>query len=154
MNTVEQQILKSGRRRRGNVVLRRSGDLLFIGGHGPEDEVTGEPFYIGRLGGALTTEDGYKAARICGEILLSAMQEMCIRDRWNIGTLQGMPEMEGKWATAQGWAGPGGNAVLSYPNTVHILSLIHIWSMMCGSPLPVRQSRDGGRSLSAARGQT
>ena len=75
MNTVEQQILKSGRRRRGNVVLRRSGDLLFIGGHGPEDEVTGEPFYIGRLGGALTTEDGYKAARICGEILLSAMQE-------------------------------------------------------------------------------
>ena len=75
MNNVEQQILKSGRKRRGNIVLRRCGDLLFIGGHGPEDEVTGEPFYTGRLGAEMTTEDGYKAARICGEILLSAMQE-------------------------------------------------------------------------------
>ena len=75
MNHVEEQILKSGRRLRGNIVLRRSGDLLFIGGHGPEDEVTGEPFYTGRLGLELTVEDGYKAARICGEILLSAIQE-------------------------------------------------------------------------------
>ena len=75
MNNVEQQILKSGRKRRGNIVLRRCGDLLFIGGHGPEDEVTGEPFYTGRLGAEMTTEEGYKAARICGEILLSAMQE-------------------------------------------------------------------------------
>ena len=61
MNHVEEQILKSGRRLRGNIVLRRSGDLLFIGGHGPEDEVTGEPFYTGRLGRELTVEDGYKA---------------------------------------------------------------------------------------------
>ena len=75
MNNVEQQILKSGRKRRGNIVLRRCGDLLFIGGHGPEDEVTGEPFYTGRLGAEMTTEEGYKAARICWEILLSAMQE-------------------------------------------------------------------------------
>ena len=75
MNNVEQQILKSGRKRRGNIVLRRCGDLLFIGGHGPEDEVTGEPFYTGRLGAEMTTDEGYKAARICGEILLSAMQE-------------------------------------------------------------------------------
>ena len=75
MNNVEQQILKSGRKRRGNIVLRRCGDLLFIGGHGPEDEVTGEPFYTGRLGAEMTPEEGYKAARICGEILLSAMQE-------------------------------------------------------------------------------
>jgi enamine deaminase RidA (YjgF/YER057c/UK114 family) len=75
VNNVEQQILKSGRKRRGNIVLRRCGDLLFIGGHGPEDEVTGEPFYTGRLGAEMTTEEGYKAARICGEILLSAMQE-------------------------------------------------------------------------------
>ena len=59
MNNVEQQILKSGRKRRGNIVLRRCGDLLFIGGHGPEDEVTGEPFYTGRLGAELTSEEGY-----------------------------------------------------------------------------------------------
>ena len=75
MNNVEQQILKSGRKRRGNIVLRRCGDLLFIGGHGPEDEGTGEPFYTGRLGAEMAMEEGYKAARICGEILLSAMQE-------------------------------------------------------------------------------
>ena len=75
MNNVEQLILKCGRKRRGNIVLRRCGDLLFIGGHGPEDEVTGEPFYTGRLGAEMTTEEGYKAARICGEIMLSAMQE-------------------------------------------------------------------------------
>lgn len=43
-----------------------------------------------------------------------------IAGMWNIGTLQGMSEMNGKWATANGWAGPGGRAVLSYPNTVHI----------------------------------
>lgn len=75
MQTIEQQIIQSSRKRRGNVVLRQCGSLLFIGGHGPEDEVTGEPFYTGRLGSALSTEDGYKAARICGEILLSAIQE-------------------------------------------------------------------------------
>ena len=75
MNQAEQEILRSGRKRKGNVVLRQSGELLFIGGHGPEDEVTGEPFYTGRLGCELDVEDGYKAARICGEILLSAMQE-------------------------------------------------------------------------------
>ena len=75
MNSTELEILSAAKKRRGNVVLRRAGELLFIGGHGPEDEVTGEPFYMGRLGAALTQEDGYKAARICGEILLSALQE-------------------------------------------------------------------------------
>ena len=75
MKDAEGQILMTNRKRRGNVVLRQWGDLLFIGGHGPEDEWTGEPFYTGRLGAELTTEDGYRAARICGEILLSAIQE-------------------------------------------------------------------------------
>lgn len=75
MVDIEKKILNHVAKRRGNVVLRRWKDLLFIGGHGPEDEVTGEPFYVGRLGAELSTEDGYKAARICGEILLSAMDE-------------------------------------------------------------------------------
>lgn len=75
MMDIEREIIKRTKTRRGNVVLRRWKDLLFIGGHGPEDEVTGEPFYVGRLGSDLSTEDGYKAARICGEILLSAMDE-------------------------------------------------------------------------------
>lgn len=75
MNDIEKEILERAPVRRGNVVLRRWKDLLFIGGHGPEDEITGEPFYTGRLGDHLTTEDGYKAAQICGEILLGAMDE-------------------------------------------------------------------------------
>lgn len=75
MKDIEKQILAVSKKRRGNVVLRRWNDLLYIGGHGPEDEVTGEPFYTGRLGSELTLEQGYDAARICGEILLSAMDE-------------------------------------------------------------------------------
>lgn len=75
MRPIEEEIIAMARKRRGNVVLNRHGSLLFIGGHGPEDEVTGDPFYTGHLGGELTVEDGYKASRICGEILLSAMQE-------------------------------------------------------------------------------
>jgi enamine deaminase RidA (YjgF/YER057c/UK114 family) len=75
MHAMEQAILAAAPRRRGNVVLRRWGDLLYIGGHGPEDEWTGEALYTGRLGSEVTVEEGYKAARLCGEILLSAMQE-------------------------------------------------------------------------------
>ena len=71
----EQEIIAMTKKRRGNVVLNRHGSLLFIGGHGPEDEWTGDPFYTGHLGQELTVEDGYKAARIIGEIMLSAMQE-------------------------------------------------------------------------------
>lgn len=71
----EKEIISRSTKRRGNVVLRRWKNTLFIGGHGPEDEVTGDPFYVGHLGSALSVEDGYKAAQICGEILLSAMDE-------------------------------------------------------------------------------
>ncbi|MCI6375297.1 MAG: RidA family protein [Clostridiales bacterium] len=75
MTNTEQEILARTKKRRGNVVLNRHGDLLFIGGHGPEDEWSGDPFYTGHLGAELTVEDGYKASRIIGEIMLSAMQE-------------------------------------------------------------------------------
>ena len=71
----EQEIIAMTKKRRGNVVWNRHGSLLYIGGHGPEDEWTGAPFYTGRLGRDLTVEDGYKAARIIGEIMLSAMQD-------------------------------------------------------------------------------
>lgn len=72
-------------------------------------------------------EKGYMPAEITGmdfEAVLNSFTAgetaMMVAGMWNIGTLQGMTEMDGKWATAQGWAGPGGNAVLSYPNTIHI----------------------------------
>lgn len=75
MTDIEREILAASPKRSGNVVFRQWRDLLFIGGHGPEDEVTGEPFYTGHLGRDLNTEEGCRAARICGEILLSAMDE-------------------------------------------------------------------------------
>lgn len=75
MTITEQEILTRMKKRRGNVVLNRYGSLLFIGGHGPEDEWSGDPFYTGHLGGELTVEDGYKASRVIGEIMLSAIQE-------------------------------------------------------------------------------
>lgn len=75
MTDVEREILSTTSKRRGVVVIRQWEDLLFISGHGPEHEITGEPFYTGHLGTELGVEDGQKAARICGEILLSALDE-------------------------------------------------------------------------------
>lgn len=75
MTDVERKILNTASKRRGVVVIRQWEDLLFISGHGPEHEITGEPFYTGHLGAELNVEDGQKAARICGEILLSALDE-------------------------------------------------------------------------------
>ncbi len=75
MTDVEREILCTASKRRGVVVIRQWQDLLFISGHGPEHEITGEPFYTGHLGADLSVEDGQKAARICGEILLSALDE-------------------------------------------------------------------------------
>lgn len=42
----------------------RTGDLLFVSGHGPRDAV-GEIVYTGKLGADLTTEEGQDAARLC-----------------------------------------------------------------------------------------
>ena len=67
--------IKCVSKRKGILVLRRVGDLLYLSGHGPEHQVTGKPFYTGRLGETITLEQGYSAARICGIILLSALEE-------------------------------------------------------------------------------
>jgi len=75
MKTPEEEILSFSKKRRGNVVMTRHGSLLFVGGHGPEDEWTGDPYYTGRLGAELDEEAGYQAARKCGEIILSVLQD-------------------------------------------------------------------------------
>ena len=62
-------------KRKGVVAIRQVGDLLYISGHGPEDEVTGKPFYTGRLGENIRLGQGYNAARICGAILLRALED-------------------------------------------------------------------------------
>lgn len=62
-------------KKRGVVLLRRVGDLLFISGHGPEDQVTDEPIFRGRIGADLTAREGYLAARECAKIILGVLQD-------------------------------------------------------------------------------
>ncbi len=75
--SVEKQIEEYFRKNKGRgiKVLRQWDDLLFFSGHGPEDEVTGEPFRTGRVGEKVSPEEGYQAARMCGVIFLGALQE-------------------------------------------------------------------------------
>lgn len=50
----------------------RSGNLLFLSGHGPD--IPHGPQYRGRLGSELTVEEGYEAARACGINLLATLR--------------------------------------------------------------------------------
>ncbi|NLL70301.1 MAG: RidA family protein [Epulopiscium sp.] len=61
--------------KKGIVVLRQVGNLIFVSGHGPEDQITGKPLYQGRMGKDLTVEEGYGAARECGIIILGALKD-------------------------------------------------------------------------------
>lgn len=63
------------KKRKGVVVLRQYRDLIFLSGHGPEDQITGKPLYCGKIGKELSTQDGYFAARECGIILLGALRD-------------------------------------------------------------------------------
>ncbi len=48
-------------------------NLLYVSGSGPVFNPDGTPPYVGQVGGELTLEEGYAAARSCGVALLSAM---------------------------------------------------------------------------------
>lgn len=105
----------------GGNVCERDENGNWVSTMNTEESLAAAKFYCELV------EKGYMPAEITGMDFESVLNSftagetaMMVAGMWNIGTLQGMPEMEGKWATAQGWAGPGGNAVLSYPNTVHI----------------------------------
>ena len=50
------------------------GNLLFVSAHLPVDQ-DGKAVYQGKLGGELTVEDGYKAARLCGMNMLTTIQD-------------------------------------------------------------------------------
>lgn len=63
------------KKKKGIILLRRSDNLIFVSGHGPEDQVTGVPLYSGRIGKELTPEEGYLAARECGIIILGALKD-------------------------------------------------------------------------------
>jgi enamine deaminase RidA (YjgF/YER057c/UK114 family) len=55
------------------VTAVRSGDLLFVAGHGPS-RAGGKPFPRGKLGRDLSVEQGYQAARDVGLNLLATIQ--------------------------------------------------------------------------------
>ena len=61
--------------KRGIVLLRRIGNLIYISGHGPEDQITGKPLFTGRVGADVSLEEGYNAARECAIIILGAMKD-------------------------------------------------------------------------------
>lgn len=63
------------KKKRSIVLLRRTDDLIFVSGHGPEDQITGVPLYRGRIGEDLTIEEGYAAARECAVIILGALKD-------------------------------------------------------------------------------
>ena len=60
--------------KRGIILMRRKEHLLYISGHGPENQITGKPIYSGRIGKELNREEGYLAARECGIIILGAVK--------------------------------------------------------------------------------
>lgn len=52
----------------------RTGNLIFLSGHGPEDKVKGE-YITGKLGKDLTIEEGYAAAKLTGISLLATLKD-------------------------------------------------------------------------------
>lgn len=71
----DREIEPAYQKKRGIVLLRQVDDLIFLSGHGPEDQITGEPLYKGRVGQDLTLEEGYAAARECAIIILGALKD-------------------------------------------------------------------------------
>lgn len=63
------------KKKRGIILLRREGNTIYISGHGPEDQITGEPLFRGRIGSDLTPQEGYAAARECAIIILGALKD-------------------------------------------------------------------------------
>lgn len=61
--------------KKGIVLLRRVDNHIYISGHGPENQITGEPLFSGRIGKDLTIEEGYAAARECAIIILGAIKD-------------------------------------------------------------------------------
>jgi enamine deaminase RidA (YjgF/YER057c/UK114 family) len=53
------------------------GDLLFVSGHGPEDN-DGKLLYRGRVGAEVSLEDGYRAARATGIQLLRSIKHTIV----------------------------------------------------------------------------
>jgi enamine deaminase RidA (YjgF/YER057c/UK114 family) len=57
----------------GYAMAVRSGNLLFLSGHGPFED--GEPAHLGRLGDSMTTEEGARAAAVVVLNLLATLRQ-------------------------------------------------------------------------------
>lgn len=55
------------------VPVKRHGSLVFVSGQGPIRE--GKPVYVGKVGGELTLEQGYEAARLAALNCLAVLHE-------------------------------------------------------------------------------
>jgi enamine deaminase RidA (YjgF/YER057c/UK114 family) len=55
------------------VPCKKSGNLVFVSGQGPS--VNGRETVLGKVGGELTLEEGYQAARLCGLNLLAQLKK-------------------------------------------------------------------------------
>jgi enamine deaminase RidA (YjgF/YER057c/UK114 family) len=51
----------------------RTGKLLFVSGQGPI--INGKQMFTGKLGGEISTEQGYEAAKLCGVNLLALLKQ-------------------------------------------------------------------------------
>ncbi len=105
----------------GGEICERDENGKWISTMDSEESLAAAEFYTKLV------NEGYMPKEITGmdfEAVLNSFTAgdtaMMVAGMWNIATLKSMPEMEGKWMTANAWAGPGGAAALSYPNTVHI----------------------------------
>lgn len=105
----------------GGEVCTRDANGKWVSAMDSEESLAAAKFYLKLV------QEGYMPKEITGMDAESVLNSfvagdtaMMIAGMWNIANLKGMAEMDGKWSTAQCWAGPAGNAVLSYPNTVHI----------------------------------
>jgi len=62
------------RKGKGIVSLKQNGNLVYLSGHGCEKD-TGELIYKGKVGGEVTVEQGYEAARQVGINLLATLKD-------------------------------------------------------------------------------
>ena len=58
----------------GVVACRRHGDLLYVSGHGPEDN-DGNLLFRGKVGAEVSVEEAYEAARATGLQLLRSIRD-------------------------------------------------------------------------------
>ena len=57
------------------VAIREVNGVVYASGCGPENHNTYEPLFTGRVGKDLTVEEGYAAARECGNTIFRAIKE-------------------------------------------------------------------------------